>query len=55
MVEVTAAPETAPAATLPVPGIDPKAFLTRLPIDLANPRLRKLAAALGPALTRTAR
>jgi hypothetical protein len=45
----TAAPEAAPVAQLATPGIDPAAFRTRRPIDLANPRLRKLASALGPA------
>ncbi len=48
----THAPEAAPAARLAMPGIDPAAFRTRPPIDLANPRLRKLAAALGPAYMR---
>jgi heparanase len=33
-------------------GIDPALFEQRKPIDLANPRLRKLAAALGPAYIR---
>ena len=33
-------------------GIDPARFQYRPPIDLANPRLRKLAAALGPAYVR---
>jgi heparanase 1 len=48
----SAAPDSAPAAKLATPGIDPAAFRTRTPIDLANPRLRKLAAALGPAYMR---
>jgi hypothetical protein len=48
----SAAPEAAPAARLSAPGIDPAAFRTRQPIDLASPRLRKLAAALGPAYVR---
>jgi heparanase 1 len=34
-------------------GIDPSLFEARPPIDLANPRLRRLAAALGPAYMRT--
>lgn len=33
-------------------GLDPKLFQQRPPIDLANPHLRKLAAALGPAYVR---
>jgi hypothetical protein len=33
-------------------GIDPSLFEQRTPIDLSNPRLRKLAAALGPAYIR---
>lgn len=33
-------------------GIDPNLYQYRRPIDLANPRLRKLAAALGPAYVR---
>ena len=48
----SAAPEPPPAAKLSTPGIDPTLFRTRLPIDLANPRLRGLAAALGPAYVR---
>jgi hypothetical protein len=46
------APEAAPAPKLGTPGIDPSAFRMRTPIDLANPRLRKLASALGPAYVR---
>ena len=42
----------APSAALATPGIDPTAFRMRPPIDLTNPRLRKLAAALGPAYIR---
>ena len=45
-------PADAPAARPTVPGLDPAAFRTREPIDLSNPRLRKLAAALGPAYMR---
>ncbi len=33
-------------------GLDPNLFEQRTPIDLSNPRLRKLAAALGPAYLR---
>src|SRR5438309_3768663 len=33
-------------------GLDPNLFQYRPPIDLSNPRLRKLAAALGPAYVR---
>ncbi|QOY92015.1 hypothetical protein IRI77_15190 [Paludibaculum fermentans] len=46
-----AAAESAAAAPS-VPGLDPTAFRMRQPIDLSNPRLRKLAAALGPAYVR---
>jgi heparanase len=64
MVEVTGgrfwAPYNKPGSAVPaetaaqpsVPGIDPNAFRNRAPIDLENPRLRKLAAALGPAYVR---
>jgi len=48
----SAAPESAPAAKLSTPGLDPALFRTRPPTDLANPRLRKLAAALGPGYVR---
>jgi hypothetical protein len=48
----SATPESAPAAKLGTPGIDPAAFRMRMPIDLANPRLRNLAGALGPAYMR---
>lgn len=41
------------AATAGVAGQDPTMFQARAPIDLSNPRLRKLAAALGPAYMRT--
>ena len=47
-----AAPDAAPAAGLSTPAIDPAAFRNRPPIDLASSRLRKLAAALGPAFVR---
>ncbi len=42
----------APAGNLSTPAVSPSAFRMRQPIDLANPRLRKLAAALGPAYIR---
>jgi hypothetical protein len=41
----------APSSPGPV-GMDPALYQQRPPIDLANPRLRKLAAALGPAYVR---
>lgn len=44
--EPAAAKSSAPA------GMDPSLYRYRSPIDLANPRLRKLAAALGPAYVR---
>ena len=44
--------EVAPGAAPSVPGLDPAAFRTRSPLDLSSPRLRKLAAALGPAYVR---
>ncbi len=43
---------SAAAASPGVAGQDPTMFQARAPIDLANPRLRKLAAALGPAYVR---
>jgi hypothetical protein len=46
-----AAPEPE-AENLSAPRIDANAFRTRPPIDLRNPRLRSLAAALGPAYMR---
>ena len=62
MVEVTggrfwkpygSAAAAAPAVAGATPGgLDPSLFEYRGPIDLANPRLRKLAAALGPAYVR---
>src|SRR5580704_15272433 len=39
------------AAAVPA-GMDPNLYQQRPPIDLTNPRLRKLAAALGPAYVR---
>jgi len=64
MVEVTGgrfwAPYKKGAAAAPAPpvhtgapvGMDPSLYRYRAPIDLSNPRLRKLAAALGPAYVR---
>ena len=46
------APEPAPSAQGSMPGLDPSLFRQRSPIDLSSPRLRKLAAALGPAYVR---
>jgi len=43
--------QPSPAMTAPG-GIDPSLYEYRSPIDLSNPRLRKLAAALGPAYLR---
>jgi hypothetical protein len=40
------------APSLATPGVDPSAFRMRPPVDLKSPRLRKLAAALGPAYVR---
>ena len=45
------APSGKDAAGAPA-GMDPNLYQQRPPIDLANPRLRKLAAALGPAYVR---
>lgn len=42
----------APAGDTP-PGMDPNLYEYRPPIDLANPRLRMLASALGPAYVRS--
>jgi heparanase 1 len=42
----------AKAGVKPPSGIDTSAFMYRAPLDLANPRLRKLAAALSPAYVR---
>ncbi len=44
-------PGAQPAANAP-PGMDPSLYEYRAPIDLSNPRLRKLAAELGPAYVR---
>src|SRR5437588_9126368 len=49
--EVDAILQAQPSASTPV-GMDPALFQARPPIDLANPRLRTLAAALGPAYMR---
>jgi hypothetical protein len=46
-----AATEAAPAPPS-VTGVDPTAFRMRSPLDLGDPRLRALAAALGPAYVR---
>src|ERR1700678_1413130 len=48
---VPATPPKAPSANQPV-GMDPNLYQYRPPIDLSNARLRKLAAALGPAYVR---
>jgi heparanase len=45
-------PPDEPEARLSTPGIDPSLFRMRPPTDLANARLRRLAAALGPAYVR---
>ena len=48
-----AAKAAAPAAPKSgTPGIDPDLYEQRPPLDLSNPRLRKLATALGPAYVR---
>jgi hypothetical protein len=47
-----AAPAAAPTAGATPGGLDPALFEYRGPIDLSNPRLRMLAAALGPAYAR---
>ncbi len=41
-----------PAKTSTPPGMDPSLYRYRPPIDLSNPRLRALAAALGPSYVR---
>jgi heparanase 1 len=46
------AAEAPAGAKLATPGIDPSLFRTREPIDLTNPRLRKLASGLGPSYVR---
>lgn len=43
--------QSAPSASTPA-GMNPDMYQYRPPIDLSNPRLRKLAAALGPAYVR---
>jgi hypothetical protein len=45
-------PAGAQQAANTLPGMDPSLYEYRAPIDLSNPRLRKLAAALGPAYVR---
>ena len=49
-----AEPSTAPADSKPsaLPGMDPSLYRYRAPIDLSNPRLRKLAAGLAPSYVR---
>ena len=47
----TAAAPEKPTGNQPA-GMDPSLYEYRPPIDLSNPRLRKLAAALGPAYVR---
>jgi heparanase len=47
-----AADSAAPPASNTPPGMSPSLYEYRAPIDLSNPRLRKLAAALGPAYLR---
>jgi heparanase 1 len=49
----TSAPKSAPADPSQPAGLDPSMFQARPPIDLTNARLRRLAAALGPAYVRT--
>ena|SRR5438034_9809636 len=44
--------ESAPTRTSFQIGQDPSMFVARLPVDLSNERLRKLAAPLGPAYVR---
>ena len=41
-----------PAPALGTPGLDPALYEQRTPVDLSNSKLRKLAAALGPAYLR---
>src|ERR1700687_1056141 len=48
----TKAQEPAPQAGFTPAGIDPNLYRYRAPIDLSNPRLRKLPAALSPAYVR---
>ncbi len=45
-------PSPAEPKVSPPPGMDPSLYRYRPPIDLANPQLRKLAAALGPSYMR---
>jgi heparanase len=48
-----AAQTTPPAESAPTPaGMDPHMYQYRLPVDLSNPQLRKLASALGPVYVR---
>jgi len=50
--QAAASPPAPKSASNQPAGIDPALFEYRPPIDLTNPRLRKLAAALGPAYMR---
>jgi|CZKZ01.1.fsa_nt_gi hypothetical protein len=50
--EVAPAAEKPPSAMTAPGGMDPSLYEYRAPIDLSNKRLRKLAAALGPAYVR---
>lgn len=50
--QANAAPNTRKSSSNQPAGLDPSLFQYRPPIDLTNPRLRKLAAALGPACVR---
>src|SRR6184192_3521717 len=50
---MNSSPAQPKAQSEPTPaGMDPNLYEYRAPIDLSNPRLRKLAAALGPAYVR---
>ena len=50
--KAAAAPDPAASAASVPTGMDPSLYRYRQPIDLGNPRLRMLAAALGPAFVR---
>jgi heparanase 1 len=50
--DATPPPQPAESKSSIPAGMDPSLYRYRSPIDLANPRLRKLAAALGPAYVR---
>ena len=49
--EATPAPQPDSSASVPA-GMDPSLYRYRPPLDLSNPKLRKLAAALGPSYVR---